>query len=121
MGTLGLRWKLTPEQVERRRKRQSGSGNNNYRGGKMKAPGGYVWVNGRSFDLEHRLVMEKAVGRKLLKREVVHHWDENRKNNKLKNLCLMRTRGVHARLHFFARRHGIDVKKLYFPQPWLTS
>ena len=30
---------------------------------------------------QHRMVVEAFLGRKLLKREVVHHWDENKANN----------------------------------------
>ncbi len=38
--------------------------------------------------LEHRLVMEQAIGRRLLRCEVVHHKDGNRSNNDLSNLEL---------------------------------
>lgn len=43
--------------------------------------GGYV--------MEHRLVMEKQIGRHLQRNEVVHHRDTNRQNNMLSNLELM--------------------------------
>lgn len=39
--------------------------------------------------LEHRLEMEKYLGRYLTKEEVVHHIDENRHNNHISNLRLM--------------------------------
>lgn len=38
---------------------------------------------------EHRLVMEKHIGRKLLPNEVIHHKDGNGLNNALENLELM--------------------------------
>ena len=37
---------------------------------------------------EHTVVMEKYLGRKLRKGEVVHHIDHNRANNKIENLVL---------------------------------
>lgn len=38
---------------------------------------------------EHRLIMEKCLGRKLLRNEIVHHKDEDKSNNKLENLEIM--------------------------------
>lgn len=37
----------------------------------------------------HRLIMEKYLGRKLNKDEVVHHIDENKLNNSINNLIVM--------------------------------
>lgn len=48
--------------------------------------------------LEHRVVMENHLGRLLTRREVVHHRDENKKNNDLSNLEVM-TKGQHTRHH----------------------
>lgn len=48
--------------------------------------------------LEHRLVMESYLGRKLEDHEVVHHIDGNGMNNKIENLQLM-TRSEHSRHH----------------------
>lgn len=57
-----------------------------------------VWFSDGSSELEHRYLMEKLLGRKLTKDEVVHHIDGDRSNNSIDNLMLM-TRGEHSRLH----------------------
>lgn len=48
---------------------------------------------------EHRVVMEQHVGRKLLKQEVVHHIDQIKTNNKLKNLFLFDCGSCHSFHH----------------------
>jgi hypothetical protein len=48
--------------------------------------------------LYHRWLMEKHLGRTLTDNEVVHHKDENKKNNDILNLEVM-TRAEHARHH----------------------
>ncbi len=46
---------------------------------------------------EHREVMEKALGRKLLCTEVIHHKDGNKLNNELSNLQLFASQAEHIR------------------------
>ena len=47
----------------------------------------------------HREVMEQKLGRKLLPGEVVHHIDENKRNNDPNNLEL-KTETSHAKIHY---------------------
>jgi hypothetical protein len=61
-------------------------------------PYGIAKGGGEKYIREHRLIMEKHLGRYLKKNEVVHHIDGDRKNNELKNLKLMTT-SEHARDH----------------------
>lgn len=54
---------------------------------------------------EHRLVMEKFIGRKLLRNEIVHHIDGDKKNNDIKNLQLM-TFQQHCIMHTIERKRN---------------
>ena len=51
--------------------------------------------NGKSIT-EHRLVMEKYIGRKLKKGEIVHHIDHDRSNNNIENLILCNSSFEHS-------------------------
>ena len=47
--------------------------------------------------MEHRIVMESAIGRRLRKDEIVHHRNRKRDDNRLENLELM-TKQHHDRM-----------------------
>src|SRR6187431_2386826 len=76
-----------------------------YKGGSIGSKS-YVIVFDRNHPLadkkhriqQHRIVMEKYIGRYLRKDEVVHHINENKKDNRIENLQLM-TRSEHQRFH----------------------
>lgn len=59
---------------------------------------GHPNANKYGYVLEHRVVAENKIGRLLKKNEVVHHVDENKKNNAPENLEVM-TKTEHASLH----------------------
>ena len=75
----------------------------NWRGGKYLNSYGYVnvWSIKHPFCpltgymREHRLILEKYLGRYLDPKEVVHHIDKNTSNNKLKNLMLFKNNKSH--------------------------
>lgn len=50
---------------------------------------------GTHYIFEHRLVVEKALGRYLLPTEVVHHKDGNKANNSIENLQVFQSNGDH--------------------------
>lgn len=84
--------KMTPEVREKLRNARLGTGE-----GK-----GYGKLYGK---LEHRAVVEQALGRELRSDEVVHHKDGNKRNNTLGNLQVM-TKAEHTRLHARQRREA---------------
>lgn len=55
--------------------------------------------NHKGYVYEHRLIMERMIGRALVDGEVVHHKNLNRKDNSPENLVLMKDR-EHKELHF---------------------
>lgn len=75
--------------------------------GRFTRPDGYVAVKiGDQFQLEHRVVMEKHIGRKLQSWEHVHHINEVKDDNRIENLEVMSV-SDHASRH----SKGIDVTK----------
>lgn len=85
-----------------------------WKGGRRIRPDGYIRVaipkthphpsekhNGTWYMLEHRLVMERHLGRYLEPGEIVHHIDGNPSNNAIENLRLCESQAEHMR-----REHG---------------
>lgn len=59
---------------------------------------------------EHRVIAETILGRTLTYQEVVHHIDENPRNNNLDNLIIL-SRSDHAKLHIFLRIQRVAYEK----------
>ena len=57
--------------------------------------------------LEHRLVVEKFIGRYLTKEEVVHHINENKSDNRIENLMLFKNLKEHSSFHSKIKQFGI--------------
>jgi len=89
------------------KKRQDGPYSASWKGGRIKRRGGYIAImcpdhpaaTRQGYVREHRLVVEKALGRYLTKKEVVHHIDGDPANNDLVNLFVFPNAAAHTRWH----------------------
>lgn len=78
----------------------------NWKGGILISSNGYrlIKMNGHhlanhsGYVLEHRLIAEKIIGRKLMKHEQIHHVNGNRLDNRPENILVL-TINEHSKLH----------------------
>lgn len=68
----------------------------------------YIYVrHGGKWVQEHRLVVEKFIGRNLKKSEVIHHIRIKEKtNNSINNLMIFPTQKEHASFHVYFAKYG---------------
>ena len=85
----------------------SGKRHRRWRGGRYTIHSGYIVrkapghpnANRDGYVREHRLVMEKRLGRYLSPEEVVHHVNEDKTDNRIENLQLFANCNLHSKFH----------------------
>ena len=95
----------------------AGEGNPRWNGGRSIHSAGYILVKRpnhpfatyNGYVREHRLVMEKHIGRYLLPGEDVYHLDDDKTNNSITNLELFASRSEH-----FKKYHRDSGKATWF-------
>ncbi len=97
-----VREPYTVEQIERMRTAAHRRWAGKARGTRINSKGYVEFTSGPDVGrLQHDVIVEQRIGRRLRPDEIVHHRDECRSNNDPSNLELM-TRGEHSRLHRLA-------------------
>lgn len=91
-------------------KEVTGKGNGRWVGGVKERFDGYYTIYDprdtkvNKYTMQHRFIMEEHLGRKLTKKEVVHHINGDRKDNRIENLMLFSGQKIHRYWHSLYRR-----------------
>lgn len=113
------RFPLSEEHKKKISKKMLGKNHPSWNGGKRKTKAGYIQVYHPNHPnrinnvvFEHRLVIEKYLGRYLTSNEVVHHINDIKNDNRLENLMLLKCKADHQILHSNQRRDYSLIKKI---------
>lgn len=94
-----------------------GAGNPKWRGGLVDQVSGYVYqyapnhphATQAGYVMQHRLIMEAAIGRYLRPEEEVHHRNHVRNDNRIENLELMADAQTHRAHHAYYEDHACGI------------
>ena len=92
----------------------------NWKGGRTINYNGYVYIkcydhpfaDNKNYVREHRLVVEKILGRYLNPWEKVHHINKCRSDNRIENLIVFSCNGAHIRHEF--KKHKVLANEIIF-------
>jgi hypothetical protein len=105
--------KLTKEHREKISNASKGEKNIHWNNGVLTTVQGYRKIRVKeTYIQEHRVNMEKSIGRELKKTEVVHHINEDKEDNKIENLFLFKSNKDHAYYHKM-KNNGKEVELKY--------
>jgi hypothetical protein len=96
----------TKKKIAESRKKYSGKNHPSWKGGRRVSANGYIELHmpehhrsrGNGYVFEHIVVAEKKISRKLIDREVVHHINRNKQDNRQENLQVLLNE-EHSALH----------------------
>ncbi len=96
--------------VESKTRFKKGQKSPNYKNGRCIKQGYiFIYVPNKGYIQEHRLVMEKHLGRKLKSNERIHHIDFDKTNNKIENLYLFQNSISHNKYHRLLRNSVMKI------------
>lgn len=99
-----------------------GVNNPHWKNGKMLIRG-YVYIlkpdhpyigRNKRYVLEHRLLIEKQIGRYLKPQERTHHINKIKTDNRLENLMAFVNQSAHRRFEMFPYYEGVDANEIIF-------
>lgn len=110
--------KMSESNKQKLKEANTGANNASWRGGISHHSQGYICraakehpkADMHGYVLEHRLVMEKILGRYLKDNEIVHHINGIKDDNRPENLMLFSSRRDHVKYHLYLKEEKINVK-----------